>query len=639
MSSPSQNVSPFSCLTCRTSHRKCDRALPCCGECTKKGKQCVWEAPGKRGRKGFKDKLASNTLARSETLSDVEFEREQIHSTDKSNILSQLLQYNPMIQRLINVLPLIPPSSSESIIQQIIHEHGEGEQLSTSQTAEAAFVNLLLSSTFANNGCVTTARYFYDRGIQILGENYLCVDIADYLTACCASMQCEFTLSDNDLTTSKTCLQKIWQYLQAVNQSPVQMSPTVAVRHKFLLHRCCTYASIMSNKVDSLMLIKLLIKINFLDFQYFYPDRPFDDSYIKFIDALDLDLLNGTHNEKISLDTLSQCFEFFKKNERNFLAHGLEFASHAYRIDYLRSNGRLLDYEILESANFIAKCPHLEEDAVGTLPIWHMPLITAAQVHMQYYEIANTEQEKANTVTHLTIELKALRTMYKNHKILREQLEEIIQKISFIVNMHESKNAKVPATAPYSFERTLDNFKNTVMKKSGSPVPHMTNNSPRQQQQMPSHFMSTMQPHTLNMIQQPSVTHVQVINAAQLQQPQQCVYTTQMLPQYVSVGNVAPVQFASNVNGPQVQQYHYLNLNQQQYIQQQYQQLMGVQQQQHRQFIGAQVQQQQQMQQMQQMQQQMYNNFQRQQPMQGHSDEHFEDDFETFIDDLFGGTQ
>jgi hypothetical protein len=44
-------LSPFSCLSCRLSKRKCDRILPACHGCSAKHKICQYEKPTKRGRK------------------------------------------------------------------------------------------------------------------------------------------------------------------------------------------------------------------------------------------------------------------------------------------------------------------------------------------------------------------------------------------------------------------------------------------------------------------------------------------------------------------------------------------------------------------------------------------------------------
>jgi hypothetical protein len=55
LASPDENISPNSCANCNRSHRKCDRKLPICSECSKKNKVCIYEAP-KRVKKNHDKK-------------------------------------------------------------------------------------------------------------------------------------------------------------------------------------------------------------------------------------------------------------------------------------------------------------------------------------------------------------------------------------------------------------------------------------------------------------------------------------------------------------------------------------------------------------------------------------------------------
>jgi hypothetical protein len=64
-----KRIYKVSCLHCRSSHRKCDRELPSCSQCIKKGINCCYTPPKKRGRSDGYSWMANNqTIEKSKTI-------------------------------------------------------------------------------------------------------------------------------------------------------------------------------------------------------------------------------------------------------------------------------------------------------------------------------------------------------------------------------------------------------------------------------------------------------------------------------------------------------------------------------------------------------------------------------------------
>ncbi|KAL0479613.1 hypothetical protein AKO1_007695 [Acrasis kona] len=444
MSKPSQQgFSQYSCQPCRVSHKKCDRVLPSCGWCEKRGKECQWEATP-RYLLGLRNEIKQKEKK--------EKKKKNAYINHNSFILSELVQMKEVCNILMNIMPLLPTSTVASLYQQIIEDHGgdvadasKGEVAAPEKPpsdAERAYINLFISYCCMGSpeNKRATGNFFYYEALKVLnlmGLNILEEDepIADYLGACCFVHLCSYYIHSGDVSSASICLQKVWRYIEVVNRTGLDLDHQNRSRHNFLTHRCFWNAAIINNSVDCQMLVKLFLRLSFLDFAYFYPHLPFDESYASFIERLGSDIRSGQHSEVLSLETLSKCMQFFRNNERNFLSALLEYASHGYRIDLLRQHTTELTPEIIESADSVV---NFDLDKYTNSPVWQ-PLLSSTRVHLELYNLAKTDKQREELLPILSKERTFLTAMQKAYNILEHSFTSILSHLNHIIEGNEDE--------------------------------------------------------------------------------------------------------------------------------------------------------------------------------------------------------
>ncbi|KAL0487832.1 hypothetical protein AKO1_000046 [Acrasis kona] len=438
--SKQMGFSPYSCQPCRASHKKCDRTLPSCGWCAKRGKECQWEATP-RYLLGLRNEIRQKEKNKKSTKNHNLF------------ILSELVQIKEVSSILMNVMPLLPPSTVASLYQQIIEDHGGGvADASKGEVAapesppsniERAYINLFISYCCigSSENKIATGNYFYYEALKVfslMGVNVLEVEepIADYLEACCFAHLCSYYIHSGDMSSASTCIQKVWRFIEIVDRTGLDLDQPSRSRHNFLTHRCFWNAAIINNSVDCQMLVKLFLRLSFLDFAYFYPHLPFDHSYTCFIERLGSDIRSGRHSEVLSLETLSKCMDFFRISERNFLSTLLQYASHGYRIDLLRQNTTELTPEIIESANSVINCINL--DKYTKYPVWQ-PILSSTKVHTELYNLATTIEQRETLLPMLLKERTFLTSAQKKYNIQEQSFTNILLYLNHIIEGNEDE--------------------------------------------------------------------------------------------------------------------------------------------------------------------------------------------------------
>jgi hypothetical protein len=465
------SVSPFSCSTCRMSHRRCDRVLPCCGECVKKSKTCVWDPPCKRGRKGKSATTTEQSTPKMPTI-----DKPQTLHFSNSDILQALTQYDTYINRQLEIMPLFAPTTHMNMLLHVRAIHGDGLKQSLTDH-ETAYVFSVLGFVFIAHAQPMIGRYFYEKGVQLLGlavEN----EIFDYTTACCIQYQAKYLMSDNNIELSRRRVLQVWNFIQRASQLfPIndytQLSLEL-VRFRFLRHRCLTIAAVLANRIDEALAVKLILRLAYLNMKLSQAQglaAPlFGEAYELFMARIDSDIANGTNTEALGMNTLGQFIDYFRQCETDYLFKSLVMAVNGYKVHLLMGMGRSTDDEIIGAADIVTSY------AASILtyshpPIFVAPILRAAMVHIKCYESATSPQQSAMAIAKLTDDFKALNGIAKSHKIIGERHADVIRRISEIVGSYEhstinttSTTPSVSPTLPYNFNRTMDNFKKTVVK-------------------------------------------------------------------------------------------------------------------------------------------------------------------------------
>lgn len=144
----------ISCSNCRKSHRKCDRLLPNCLECTKRNLECCYNAPKQRSRKETSSSSTNLSTQESKTESKILDKLVGSCTTAQStNFDATLLMYKNTTSpssSFSSMTPNIATSLSNTTnLQQNIISHKR--KLEETNTTEANLKKLHFTDPFASN--------------------------------------------------------------------------------------------------------------------------------------------------------------------------------------------------------------------------------------------------------------------------------------------------------------------------------------------------------------------------------------------------------------------------------------------------------------------------------------------------------
>jgi hypothetical protein len=458
------------------SHRRCDRVLPRCGECTKKGKVCNWDPPSKRGRKG-KEKPSTTQTESALPTKNVEIKQQPNFITNEEVLLA-LTQRHTQIQRVFDIMPLFPKNVLDNLLLHVRAMHGELSVTNTFSNTEIAYMMAMLAYILLCNGHSMVGRHLHDKALQLLGGAH--GEVYDYTIACCVQYLATFNLSENEIDFARQRVLQVWNYIQRAAQviplNDISQNSLELARHRFLRHRCLIMAALLANRVDEALSIKFLLREWYLDLKFIQAQGRtipyFGDNYEQFMLRIDSDIVNATNHEALGLNTLNQFAEYFRQYTHEDLYKTLVMCINAYKIHLLHGMGRSLDNEIKTAADIVASNAAAPLN-LSSPPLWAQSIARACTVHLQYFDMTKTPTERADAISRLAEEKKALCTLAQNHKIIGERFYTTVKRVldtvapfeqvSSINTLSQQQQQQQQPTLPYNFNRTMANFKNTIM--------------------------------------------------------------------------------------------------------------------------------------------------------------------------------
>ncbi|KAL0487187.1 hypothetical protein AKO1_001017 [Acrasis kona] len=218
-----------SCSSCRKMHKKCDRLLPVCGLCSKRGKTCSYDDENVRNtqpRQTISKSKVPQTFVLDESVSDI------------NDFIFQSLNYN---------MPFIPPEKLEKMVKMVSVGIIDTSQYTTD---ELAFVHSAFAIGTKYKGNLEASKVHFDKARTLMALN-LDLIVESYITAgCCCFLGTYCALQ---LETSRAEFYCTLLRLFIDHQSK---QSTRDKRLNFIEHEHITITSLLSQEPDMELLLK-----------------------------------------------------------------------------------------------------------------------------------------------------------------------------------------------------------------------------------------------------------------------------------------------------------------------------------------------------------------------------------------------